>query len=112
MRFRHLCGGALATVTNRASPFADAVRNWRMRAKWLGYACVKQTRLSDSLMAGRATVNHIQFGYPNLIDVGMVVGEQFLCIGACLREAHIAAFVALPFTEQILDRRDRQRDNE
>ena len=109
---RHLCRRTLAAVTNRTTPFTDAMRDRGMHAKWLRHRRVEQAGLCNSLVASGATVYYAQVRDPNLVDVGMVVGEQTLRVRPGLGKADVVALIALPFAKQILYRRDRQRDNE
>src|SRR6266581_3614658 len=100
------CGGTLAPVTDSAAPIANVVRNGRVCAERLGHRFVGKARLGDPLMAGRASVDNVHSGKPNLIDVRTVVRQQFLCIRTALSKSQVGAFELLPLAAKILEGRD------
>src|ERR1700736_1995709 len=77
-------GGTLAPVTDSAAPIANVVRNGRVCAERLGHYFIREARLRDSLVAGCTSVDNVHSGKPDLIDVGAIVCQQFLCIRTAL----------------------------
>src|SRR5207302_11229959 len=110
--FSHFRGGPLTPMTDSTAPVANVVRNERVCAERLGYRFIRKARLRDSLVAGRAPVDNVHSGQPDLIDVGTVIGQQFLCVGTALRKSQIGALVLLPLTAKVLEWRDREDGQE
>ena len=64
-------------MTDGAAPIANVVGNRWVCAEGLWHRLIRETRLRDSLMAGRASIDDVHSGKPDLIDVGAVVRQQF-----------------------------------
>src|SRR6266568_9400302 len=110
--FRDFRGRTLAPVTDGAAPIANVVRNGRMCAERLGHRFIREARLRDSLVAGRAAVDNVHSGKPDLIDIGAVVCQQLFCISTALRKPQEGALVLLPLAAKILNGRDREHGQE
>ena len=112
MGFSDFRGGPLAPMTDSAAPIAYVVRNWWVCAERLGHRFIREARLRDSLVAGRAAVDNVHSGKPDLIDIGAVVCQQLFCISTALRKPQEGALVLLPLAAKILDGRDREHRQE
>jgi hypothetical protein len=67
-----------------------------MSAKWLRHGIVRQACLRHALMAGSAAIDNIQTRQPDLIDIRIVVRQEFLGVGPPLREFYERPFVLQP----------------
>ena len=110
--FSDFCGGTLAPVTDGAAPIANVVRNGRVRAKSSRHRSVREAGLRHPLMASGASVDDIHFGQPDLIDVGMVIGQQLLGVSAALCKSQVGAFVLLPLAAKVFEGRDCEDNQE
>src|ERR1700682_3743154 len=110
--FSDFRSGTLASVTHRAAPIANVVRDGRVWAERLGHRFVREARLRDSLVAGCASVDNVHSGKPDLIDVGSIVCQQFLCIRTALSNSQVGTLVLLPLAAKILEGRDREHGQE
>ena len=100
--FSDFCGGPLAPVADSAAPIAYVVRNGWVCAERLGHF-IREARLRDSLVAGRAPVDNVHSRQPDLIDVGTVVGEQPFCVWTSLSKTQVGALVLFPLAAKVLE---------
>ena len=112
MRVANARGKALATMANHASPLPHPVGNGRVRAEGLRHGSVRQTGPRDTLMARRATIDHLHLRNPDLVDLRAKVGQQALGVGSRLGEADVIPFVASPGAQVVANRRDGEDDKE
>ena len=111
MRLSDFRGRSLAAMAHGATPIARIVRNWGMSAKWLRHGIVDQAGLRHALVASRAAIDDVDPWQPDLINIRIVVRQEFLGVRPSLREFHERAFVFLPFRPKVLYRRNRKNQN-
>src|SRR5271157_6001985 len=95
-------------MAGRAAKLCQRVRNRRMFAECYG-ANIGETGFLQAEVAGGATVCHLLFGYPYLLDAALEVPFQGDGVGASADETQILLLIMAPLAEVVLGRRDGQQ---